>query len=54
MNQRPPNIYFKVKKAGGVSFNSTLNLSHIDEKLVQMILHEYKVRLSLTNTIDYF
>lgn len=43
LNQRPPNIYFKQKKAGGVSFNSTLNLTHIDEKLVQMILHEYKI-----------
>ena len=43
LNQDPPNIYFKVKKAGGISFNSTVTLTKIDEKLVQMILHEYKI-----------
>ena len=43
LNQRPPNIYFKQKKAGGISFNSTVPLTRIDEKLVQMILHEYKI-----------
>ena len=32
-----------MKKAGGISFNSTVPLSRIDEKLVQMILHEYKI-----------
>jgi hypothetical protein len=43
LNKKKPNIYFKVKKAGGVSFNSTCNLTRMDEKLVQMILHEYKI-----------
>ncbi len=43
LNQRPPNIYFKQKKAGGISFNSTVPLKRMDEKLVQMILHEYKI-----------
>jgi ribosome-interacting GTPase 1 len=43
LNKRKPNIYFKVKKAGGLSFNSTLPLTHVDEKLVQLILHEYKL-----------
>ncbi|KAK4874887.1 hypothetical protein RN001_014247 [Aquatica leii] len=32
-----------VKKGGGLSFNSTCNLTKVDEKLVQMILHEYKI-----------
>jgi hypothetical protein len=32
-----------VKKGGGLSFNSTCPLSQVDEKLVQMILHEYKI-----------
>lgn len=32
-----------MKKAGGVSFNSTCNLTRVDEKLVQLILHEYKI-----------
>ena len=27
LNQSPPNIYFKIKKAGGISFNSTVPLS---------------------------
>lgn len=27
LNQKPPNIYFKQKKAGGISFNSTVPLS---------------------------
>lgn len=43
LNKRKPNIYFKVKKGGGLSFNSTCPLTKIDEKMVQMILHEYKL-----------
>merc|ERR1712223_986725 len=43
LNQRPPNIYFKVKTAGGIKFNSTVALTRIDEKLVQMILQQYKI-----------
>ena len=33
----------KVKTAGGIKFNSTVALSQIDEKLVQMILQQYKI-----------
>jgi len=43
LNKRKPNIYFKVKKGGGITFNSTCPLTRCDEKLVQMILHEYKI-----------
>nr|ADD38304.1 Developmentally-regulated GTP-binding protein 2 [Lepeophtheirus salmonis] len=43
LNESKPNIYFKQKKAGGISFNSTLTLTKMDEKLCQMILHEYKI-----------
>ncbi|KAB5563989.1 hypothetical protein DKX38_004043 [Salix brachista] len=43
LNKRPPQIYFKKKKTGGISFNSTLTLTHIDEKLCYQILHEYKI-----------
>ncbi|XP_045477267.1 developmentally-regulated GTP-binding protein 2 [Harmonia axyridis] len=43
LNKRKPNIYFKLKKGGGLSFNSTCPLTKVDEKLVQMILHEYKM-----------
>ena len=42
LNQEPPNIYFKLKKTGGISFTSTVNLTRMDEKMIQMILHEYK------------
>ncbi|XP_062507603.1 developmentally-regulated GTP-binding protein 2-like [Corticium candelabrum] len=43
LNKKKPNIYFKVKKTGGISFIATCPLTHVDEKLVQMILHEYKI-----------
>ncbi|WVZ22750.1 hypothetical protein V8G54_001294 [Vigna mungo] len=43
LNKRPPQIYFKKKKTGGISFNSTLPLTHVDEKLCYQILHEYKI-----------
>ncbi|KAH9550742.1 hypothetical protein CY35_10G087500 [Sphagnum magellanicum] len=43
LNKRPPQIYFKRKKTGGISFNSTLQLTHVDEKLCYQILHEYKI-----------
>jgi small GTP-binding protein len=43
LNKRKPNIYFKTKKTGGISFIATCPLTYVDEKLVQMILHEYKI-----------
>ncbi|UXI15049.1 S-adenosyl-L-methionine-dependent tRNA 4-demethylwyosine synthase-like [Sarcoptes scabiei] len=43
LNKKKPNIYFKPMKTGGVRFNSMCNLTKIDEKMVQMILHEYKI-----------
>jgi len=43
LNQRKPDIYFKEKKGGGISFNATCNLTKMDDKMVRMILHEYKI-----------
>uniref|UniRef100_A0A3Q3KZY8 Developmentally regulated GTP binding protein 2 n=1 Tax=Mastacembelus armatus TaxID=205130 RepID=A0A3Q3KZY8_9TELE len=43
LNRIKPNIYFKPKKGGGLSYNSTVPLTHCSEKLVQLILHEYKI-----------
>ncbi|KAK4337179.1 hypothetical protein RND71_043495 [Anisodus tanguticus] len=43
LNKKKPNIYFKEKKTGGITFNSTCALTKIDEKMVQLILHEYKI-----------
>jgi ribosome-interacting GTPase 1 len=39
----PPNIYFKKKKTGGVSINSTLMMTKMDDKLIQRVLQEYKI-----------
>ena len=43
LNKRKPNIYYKVKKGGGLSFNSTLALTKCDEKMVQTILQTFKI-----------
>lgn len=43
LNKRKPNIYFKPKKGGGIAFTSMVPLSKCTEKMVQMILHEYKM-----------
>jgi small GTP-binding protein len=43
LNTRPPDIYFRIKKAGGVAFNTTVPLTHVNEKLCKQILHEYKI-----------
>uniref|UniRef100_A0A7S3D4E7 OBG-type G domain-containing protein n=1 Tax=Palpitomonas bilix TaxID=652834 RepID=A0A7S3D4E7_9EUKA len=43
LNQSPPQISFKKKKTGGITFNNTVPLSHLDEKTVMNVLHEYKV-----------
>lgn len=43
LNRDPPNIYFKKKKTGGMSVNSTLPLTHLDDKMIQRILQEYKI-----------
>ena len=43
LNRSKPNIYFKHKKGGGMAFNATCPLTKIDEKLVMLILHEYKI-----------
>lgn len=43
LNKRKPNIYFKVKKGGGLSFNSTCQMSRCNEKMVQTILHSFKI-----------
>jgi len=46
LNRRPPDIYFKRKKAGGISFNSTCQLTRLGpdpQNIVYQILHEYKI-----------
>jgi len=43
LNRNSPNINFTVMKTGGVKFNSTCKLSHLDLPLVRAILHDYKI-----------
>jgi small GTP-binding protein len=44
LNRRPPQVMFQLKKAGGgITFNATCSLTHLDEKLVQAILQEYRI-----------
>ncbi|KAK9908310.1 hypothetical protein WJX75_009685 [Coccomyxa subellipsoidea] len=43
LNRRPPQIYFKKKKTGGISFNAVVPMTRMDEKLCQRILQEYKI-----------
>ena len=43
LNRDPPNIYFKKRRTGGLSINSTLQLTNLDDKLIARILAEYKI-----------
>jgi ribosome-interacting GTPase 1 len=45
INTQPPNITFKVKKAGGISYTCTVKTNHLSEKIVVQILHDYRVLL---------
>ena len=38
LNKAPPQIHFKRKKTGGISFSYTVPLTHVDEALVGHIL----------------
>ncbi|DBA02379.1 TPA: hypothetical protein N0F65_007198 [Lagenidium giganteum] len=46
LNRSPPDIYFRRKPGGGVTFNSTVQLTKLGDdpaKTVYKILHEYKI-----------
>jgi len=43
LNKQPPNIYFKKKATGGINFTHTVPLTHCHERLLQLVLHEYKI-----------
>mmetsp|Transcript_10696 Transcript_10696/g.19528 ORF Transcript_10696/g.19528 Transcript_10696/m.19528 type:complete len:399 (-) Transcript_10696:524-1720(-) len=43
LNREPPNVYFKKRKTGGQSINSTLQLTHLDDRMISRILAEYKI-----------
>jgi ribosome-interacting GTPase 1 len=55
LNQSFPNVSFKIKKAGGISFNATVKLTKIDQKMVQNILHDYSKQIHIfSETIDIY
>jgi len=45
LNQKPPNIVFKVKERGGVNLtiNGVSSLSHLDKNLITNVLKEYRI-----------
>lgn len=43
LNKKPPQIYLKQKRMGGLNFTHTVPLTHCREKLVMTVLHEYKI-----------
>lgn len=43
LNKIRPNITYRTKSAGGIGFTATTKQTHLNEKLVQNILNEYKI-----------
>jgi len=43
LNKKPANISYKLKKTGGVMFNSMCDLTHCSEVLCKKILQEYRI-----------
>lgn len=43
LNKSRPNVYFKVKTGGGITFNATCKLTFMNEKLCYLILHDYRI-----------
>lgn len=57
LNRAPPNISFKKKKTGGLTITSLVQLTHLDDKMIQRILSEYKIHnadviLKENSTVD--
>ena len=43
LNKPPPQIHFKKKKTGGISFSATVPLTQVDEAMVGHVLREYRI-----------
>ncbi|KAJ2606445.1 Ribosome-interacting GTPase 2 [Coemansia sp. RSA 1285] len=43
LNKNTPNIYYKIKTGGGISYNAMCKQSHLTEKFVYQLLHQYRV-----------
>lgn len=44
LNKPEPHIYFKIKKTGEVNLTSMVPLTHLNDRSINVILHEYKIR----------
>ncbi|KAK0265388.1 Ribosome-interacting GTPase 2 [Friedmanniomyces endolithicus] len=51
LNQDPPNIYLKLKKAGGMKITFSSPPKSLDEKMLYNILRDYRI---LNSTVDQF
>jgi ribosome-interacting GTPase 1 len=43
LNKEPPNIYLKIKKAGGMKIGFQTPPKHLDEKMLYNVLRDYKI-----------
>jgi len=43
LNRKKPDVVFKQKSAGGITINTTVKLTHTDEKAVRTVLAGYKI-----------
>lgn len=43
LNCQPPNISFKRKDKGGITFTSTVNMTHLESEGIKAILNEYRI-----------
>ena len=54
LNRQKPRIYFKPKKTGGVTFNSMVTLTKMDERTAMHILHEYSKLFKTHFSVIFF
>ncbi|ODV95080.1 hypothetical protein PACTADRAFT_3962 [Pachysolen tannophilus NRRL Y-2460] len=43
LNKAKPNIHFKIRKSGGIKFNSTVPPKYLNEKICYALLKDYKI-----------
>eukprot|EP00162_Nutomonas_longa_P009033 comp18982_c0_seq1/m.34937 comp18982_c0_seq1/g.34937 ORF comp18982_c0_seq1/g.34937 comp18982_c0_seq1/m.34937 type:complete len:368 (-) comp18982_c0_seq1:110-1213(-) len=43
LNQKPPDVYFRIKTGGGLLYTATCPVTTCNEHMVKMILQEYKI-----------
>ena len=54
LNKKKPNVYIREKKLGGIQMTKTVQLTHIDEKLVRDILNSYGIYHAEVFFLFYF